>query len=148
MFRSQRVAFRATAKQKRELRALAAMSDDQLDTSDIPELPPGAWRDAVRGRSYRPVNQPVSMRFDPDVIAWLKRTGKGLPDPHQSTPGGSACSMSYGGREAVRRIWGTFSGATPNSHPRVATAKSVAACPEVSRLRFTFALVAGTLLSS
>ena len=42
-----------TAKQKRELSALAAMSDDQIDTSDIPELPPAAWKDAVRGRFYR-----------------------------------------------------------------------------------------------
>jgi uncharacterized protein (DUF4415 family) len=66
-----------TAKQKRELRALAAMSDDEIDTSDIPELPAGAWKDAVRGRFYRPVKQAVSMRLDADVIAWLKRAGKG-----------------------------------------------------------------------
>ena len=44
-----------TSKQKKELSALAAMSDDQVDTSDIPELPPSAWKDAVRGRFYRPV---------------------------------------------------------------------------------------------
>ena len=61
-----------TAKQKRELSALAAMSDDQIDPSDIPELPPAAWRDA-----YRPVKQAVSMRLDADVVAWLKKPGKG-----------------------------------------------------------------------
>ncbi|HEY3975245.1 MAG TPA: BrnA antitoxin family protein [Candidatus Sulfotelmatobacter sp.] len=66
-----------TAKQKRELSALAAMPYDQIDTSDIPELPPGAWKDAVRGRFYRPVKQAVSMRLDADVIAWLKKAGKG-----------------------------------------------------------------------
>ena len=33
-----------TARQKRELAALAALPDDQIDTSDIPELPPGAWK--------------------------------------------------------------------------------------------------------
>jgi hypothetical protein len=32
-----------TARQKRELTALAALPDDQIDTSDIPELPPEAW---------------------------------------------------------------------------------------------------------
>src|ERR1700675_4220651 len=48
-----------TAKQKRELAALAALPDHQIDTSDIPELPPGAWKDAVRGRFYRPVKQAV-----------------------------------------------------------------------------------------
>jgi uncharacterized protein (DUF4415 family) len=66
-----------TAKQKRELAALAARSDDQIDTSDIPELPPAAWKDAVRGRFYRPVKQAVSLRLDADVVAWLKKAGKG-----------------------------------------------------------------------
>jgi uncharacterized protein (DUF4415 family) len=66
-----------TPKQRKELSALAAMSEDQIDTSDIPELPPRAWKDAVRGRFYRPVKQAVSMRLDADVIAWLKKPGKG-----------------------------------------------------------------------
>jgi uncharacterized protein (DUF4415 family) len=66
-----------TPRQKRELTALAALPDDQIDTSDIPELPPGAWKDAVRGRFYRPVKQAVSMRLDADVVAWLKKRGKG-----------------------------------------------------------------------
>src|SRR5260370_21420596 len=66
-----------TARQKRELAALAALPDDQIDTSDIPELPPGAWKNAVRGRFYRPIKQAVSMRLDADVVAWLKKHGKG-----------------------------------------------------------------------
>ena len=66
-----------TARQKRELAALAALPDDQIDTSDIPELPPGAWKNAVRGRFYRPIKQAVSLRLDADVIAWLKKRGKG-----------------------------------------------------------------------
>jgi uncharacterized protein (DUF4415 family) len=66
-----------TSKQKRELAALAALPDHQIDTSDIPELPPGAWKDAIRGRFYRPVKQAVSMRLDADVVAWLKKRGKG-----------------------------------------------------------------------
>jgi uncharacterized protein (DUF4415 family) len=66
-----------TSKQKKELKALATMSDDQIDTTDIPELPPGAWKHAVRGRFYRPLKQAVSMRLDSDVIAWLKKQGKG-----------------------------------------------------------------------
>lgn len=53
------------------------MSDDEIDTFDIPELPPSAWKDAVRGRFYRPVKQAISMRLDADVIAWLKKPGKG-----------------------------------------------------------------------
>ena len=66
-----------TTRQKRELAALAALPDDQIDTSDIPELPPGAWKNAIRGRFYRPIKQAVSMRLDADVIAWLKKRGKG-----------------------------------------------------------------------
>ena len=66
-----------TTRQKRELAALAALPEDQIDTSDIPELSPEAWKDAVRGRFYRPVKQPISMRLDADVVAWLKKRGKG-----------------------------------------------------------------------
>jgi len=66
-----------TPKQKRELAALAVMPDDQIDTSDISELPASAWKDAVRGRFYRPLKKAVSMRLDADVVAWLKKRGKG-----------------------------------------------------------------------
>jgi len=66
-----------TARQKRELAALAALPDHLIDTSDIPELPPSAWKDAVRGRFYRPIKQAVSLRLDADVVAWLKKPGKG-----------------------------------------------------------------------
>ncbi len=66
-----------TAKQKRELGAVAALPDNQIDTSDIAELPPSAWKDAVRGRFYRPVKQSVSLRLDADIVAWLKKPGKG-----------------------------------------------------------------------
>jgi len=68
---------RFSAKQKRDLAALAALPDDQIDTSDIPELPPSAWKDAVRGKFYRPVKQAVSLRLDADVVAWLRKPGKG-----------------------------------------------------------------------
>ena len=68
---------RLTATQKRELAALAALTDDQIDTSDIPELPPHAWKNAIRGKFYRPLKQAISLRLDADVIAWLKTRGKG-----------------------------------------------------------------------
>jgi uncharacterized protein (DUF4415 family) len=72
-----RAAKALTPRQKKQLSALAATSDDEIDTSDIPELPPDAWKNAVRGRFYRPVKQAVSMRLDADVVAWLKKAGKG-----------------------------------------------------------------------
>jgi uncharacterized protein (DUF4415 family) len=66
-----------TSKQRRELVAIAALPDDKIDTSDIPELPASAWKDAVRGRFYRPVKQAVSLRLDADIVAWLKKPGRG-----------------------------------------------------------------------
>jgi uncharacterized protein (DUF4415 family) len=76
--RSKRTPARSlTATQKRELAAIEALPDDQIDTSDIPELPPNAWKNAVRGRFYRPVKQAVSLRLDADVVGWLKKPGKG-----------------------------------------------------------------------
>jgi uncharacterized protein (DUF4415 family) len=53
------------------------MPESRVDTSDIPELPPGAWKNAARGKWYRPVKQPVSIRLDSDVLAWLKSKGTG-----------------------------------------------------------------------
>jgi uncharacterized protein (DUF4415 family) len=79
-----------TPGQKRELAALAALPDRQIDTSDIPELPPGAWKDAVRGKFYRPMKQAVSMRLDADVVAWLKKRGRDIK--HEPTVScGKAC---------------------------------------------------------
>jgi uncharacterized protein (DUF4415 family) len=66
-----------TARQKREIEALASRPESEVDTSDIPELPPGAWKHAVRGRWYRARKTPVSLRLDTDVLAWLKAKGSG-----------------------------------------------------------------------
>jgi uncharacterized protein (DUF4415 family) len=66
-----------TEQQRRELEELAKLPDSEIDTSDIPELPEEAWKDAVRGRFYRPVKQAVSLRLDADVLAWLKKDGEG-----------------------------------------------------------------------
>ncbi|MBB5058395.1 uncharacterized protein (DUF4415 family) [Granulicella aggregans] len=63
-----------TEEQRKMLRAL---KDRPIDFSDIPELPPDAFKDAVRGKFYRPVKQAVSLRLDADVLAWLKRDGEG-----------------------------------------------------------------------
>mgnify|MGYP003656436833 CR=1 FL=1 len=42
------------AKMATELAALAAMSDADIDTSDIPEVDERFWAEAVRGRFYKP----------------------------------------------------------------------------------------------
>ena len=66
-----------TAKQRANLDELARLPEHEIDTSDIPELPASAWKDAVRGKLYRPVKKAVSLRLDADVIAWLKKDGEG-----------------------------------------------------------------------
>ena len=58
-----------------ELNALAVMTDDTIDTSDIPEITD--WSNAVVGKFYRPLKQTVTVRLDSDVLHWLKRAGKG-----------------------------------------------------------------------
>jgi uncharacterized protein (DUF4415 family) len=63
-----------TEEQRKMVRAL---KDRPIDFSDIPELPPDAFKNAVRGKFYRPVKQAVSLRLDADVLAWLKKDGDG-----------------------------------------------------------------------
>jgi len=60
-----------TPEQRSELKSLATLSDDAIDTSDAPELLD--WSDAERGLFYRPVKQQLTLRLDADVVAWFKR---------------------------------------------------------------------------
>jgi uncharacterized DUF497 family protein len=62
---------------RKELAAIAAIPDEKIDTSDIPELTDEQLSSAVRGEMYRPVKKPVTMRLDVDVIHWLKSQGPG-----------------------------------------------------------------------
>jgi uncharacterized protein (DUF4415 family) len=62
---------------RKNIQALLSKPNRKIDTSDIPPLTEEFWRNAVRGRFYRPVKRAVSLRLDADVIAWLKKDGKG-----------------------------------------------------------------------
>lgn len=66
-----------TAEQEAEIRALAQKKDEDIDLSDIPELPEEFWENAERGKFYRPKKQQITINIDADVIAWLKSNGKG-----------------------------------------------------------------------
>lgn len=66
-----------TDAQREHLAELAAMPDESIDTSDIPELTDEAWAAGTRGRFYRPVKQQITARVDADVLDWLKSQGKG-----------------------------------------------------------------------
>ena len=55
-----------------QLAKIAALPDDQIDTTDIPEAPVENWTLARRGDFYRPLKRSVTIRLDADVLAWLK----------------------------------------------------------------------------
>jgi uncharacterized protein (DUF4415 family) len=50
-----------------------ALPDDEIDTSDIPALDESFFARAVL-RSPQPL-VPVTLRLDPDVLAWFKAQG-------------------------------------------------------------------------
>jgi uncharacterized protein (DUF4415 family) len=64
-----------TKEQKREIRAIAAKRDEDIDFSDAPGVVD--WSGSEIGKFYRPTKKPVTMRLDSDVIAWLKADGRG-----------------------------------------------------------------------
>lgn len=64
-----------TDAQREELARLASRPDDDIDTTDIRELPPESWATASRGLYYKPTKSSVTTRIDNDVLAWLKSQG-------------------------------------------------------------------------
>ncbi len=64
-----------TPEMRTELAKLAAMTDDDIDFSDMPEVTD--WTGAVRGKFYRPVKQQVTLRLDADVLHWFKTHAEG-----------------------------------------------------------------------
>lgn len=58
-----------------QIRALETLSDDQINTSHIPEILD--WSDARRGVFYRPVKQQITLRLDADIVAWFKARARG-----------------------------------------------------------------------
>ena len=57
-------------KQRVEVEALANLPDEEIDTSDVPEIPD--WSGARRGLLYRPVKRQITLRLDADVVSWFK----------------------------------------------------------------------------
>ena len=87
-----------TDRQKAELAALAAMSDDEIDTSDIPEITD--WSNAKRGvfHNGQVVKQQVTLWFedlDDDVATWLEANATDVP--------GYKALINQALREHVRR---------------------------------------------
>lgn len=58
---------------RKRLARLAALPDDQIDTSDIPEVLD--WSHAVRGGLYKPRKEAITIRLDADVLAYFRSRG-------------------------------------------------------------------------
>ena len=60
-----------TKQQADELKALTALSDKDIDVSDIPEITD--FSHVSVGKFYRPLKTAVTIRLDTDIIEWFKR---------------------------------------------------------------------------
>ncbi len=63
-----------TAAQKARLAALAALTDDQIDTSDAPHRPDAVWMKALAPLPAS--KQQITLRIDADVLEFFRHTGK------------------------------------------------------------------------
>jgi uncharacterized protein (DUF4415 family) len=64
-----------TKNQAKQIRVLKRMKDEDIDFTDIPEKTD--WSKAVVGKFYRPIKKSLTIRIDADVLAWVKKQGKG-----------------------------------------------------------------------
>ncbi|GFK92535.1 hypothetical protein NNJEOMEG_00360 [Fundidesulfovibrio magnetotacticus] len=66
---------KAESGNREELQSLAALPDEAVDTSDIPEV--SEFEGSVRGRFFRPLKKSVTIRLDADVLEYLRAIGPG-----------------------------------------------------------------------
>jgi len=69
----------STKTSKTDWERLEAMTDDDIDFSDIPELTPEQFAKATVLKGLKPVKGKtlVSLRIDQDVLEWFKAQGAG-----------------------------------------------------------------------
>jgi uncharacterized protein (DUF4415 family) len=68
---------RLTPARKQRLKKRSRRSDEEINTSDIPELTEKFWGNAIRNPFYRPLKRQLTLRLDADIIAWLRLQGRG-----------------------------------------------------------------------
>lgn len=66
-------------KSETDLKRLHEMTDEDIDFSDIPEVPPEMFARGIVRRGLKPVirKKQLTLRMDSDVVEWFKRQGKG-----------------------------------------------------------------------
>ena len=62
-----------------DYKRLAAMTDEDIDFSDIPEVPPEMFARGIVRRGLKPVirKKQLTLRVDGDVVEWYQRQGPG-----------------------------------------------------------------------
>ena len=76
--RIEKTADRLARDHQEEIAALEQLPDDQIDTTEVPEMLD--WSTAQRVPLYRPVQQLITLRLDEEVVAWFKRHACGGRD--------------------------------------------------------------------
>ena len=72
-----------TKQQQDEINFLAKLENDEIDTSDNPEIID--WHGAERGRFYRPIKKQITLRLDADMLQWFReQDGKYRPHINQA----------------------------------------------------------------
>ncbi len=60
------------------LKRLDAMTDAEIDFSDIPEVTPEMFAQGVVRRGLKPITKrQLTLRLDSDVVEWFKKQGSG-----------------------------------------------------------------------
>ena len=72
-----------TEEQKAELQALAEMSDDDIDLSDIPEMTDEEWARARRGMFYQPKWKEYTFLLDENIIDWFEENALNPAELHK-----------------------------------------------------------------
>lgn len=71
---------RSTSKtSETDWKRLDALTDEEIDVSDIPEISPEEFAKATVRKGLKPVEgkRQVTLRLDSDVLAWFKARGPG-----------------------------------------------------------------------
>lgn len=68
-----------TQKNQTDWNRVDAMRDEDIDTSDIPEITPEEFARAVVRKGLKPVagKKQITLRIDEDVLDWFKSGGDG-----------------------------------------------------------------------
>jgi len=68
-----------SSKSETDFSRLEAMGDDDIDFSDLPEVPPERFAKTLVRKGLKPVERKVqlTLRVDADVVSWFKAQGRG-----------------------------------------------------------------------